>query len=83
MSTTLVRTHRHLPARVAHGARRRIVTRWSVLRAHAESGMSTAEYAVGTLAACTFAAVLIAVVKSGAVSSALSKIITSALAIGS
>jgi len=45
--------------------------------------MTTAEYAVGTLAACTFAAVLIAVVKSGAVTSAITKIITNALSIGS
>jgi hypothetical protein len=45
--------------------------------------MSTAEYAVGTLAACTFAAVLIAVVRSGAVKSALAHLITSALSIAS
>jgi hypothetical protein len=48
-----------------------------------ESGMTTAEYAVGTLAACAFAAVLIAVVRSGAVRSALAGLITSALAIAS
>ncbi len=48
-----------------------------------EAGMTTAEYAVGTLAACAFAAVLIAVVRSGAVKSALSGLITSALAIAS
>ena len=49
----------------------------------AEAGMTTAEYAVGTLAACAFAAVLIAVVRSGAVKSALAGLITSALAIAS
>ncbi len=43
------------------------------------SGMTTAEYAVGTLAAVAFAAVLLAVVKSGAVMSALTGIITTAL----
>ena len=48
-----------------------------------EAGMTTAEYAVGTLAACAFAAVLIAVVRSGAVKSALAGLITSALAIAS
>ncbi len=48
-----------------------------------EAGMTTAEYAVGTLAACAFAAVLIAVVRSGAVKSALTGLITSALAIAS
>lgn len=42
-------------------------------------GMTTAEYAVGTLAAVAFAAVLLAVVKSGAVMSALTSIITTAL----
>lgn len=49
------------------------------LRERGEEGMTTAEYAVGTLAAVAFAALLIAVVKSGAVKSALSSIITSAL----
>jgi len=43
------------------------------------AGMTTAEYAVGTLAAVAFAAVLLAVVKSGAVMSALTSIITTAL----
>ena len=41
--------------------------------------MSTAEYAVGTIAAVAFAAVLIAVVKSATVRSALEGIISSAL----
>jgi hypothetical protein len=44
--------------------------------------MTTAEYAVGTLAAVAFAAVLLAVVKSGPVRSALARVITSALATG-
>jgi Protein of unknown function (DUF4244) len=43
------------------------------------AGMTTAEYAVGTLAAVAFAAVLLAVVKSGAVMTALTSIITTAL----
>lgn len=45
--------------------------------------MTTAEYAVGTLAAVAFAAVLMAVVRSGAVKSALSGIIQSALSVAS
>lgn len=45
----------------------------------ADAGMTTAEYAVGTLAAVAFAAVLLAVVKSGVVMSALTAIITGAL----
>lgn len=47
----------------------------------AQAGMTTAEYAVGTLAACAFAAVLMAVVRSGAVRDALTGLITSALSI--
>jgi len=43
--------------------------------------MTTAEYAVGTLAACAFAAVLMAVVRSGAIKSALTDLITAALSI--
>lgn len=45
--------------------------------------MTTAEYAVGTMAAVAFAVVLIAVVKSDAVRTALTTIITTALASGS
>lgn len=48
--------------------------------ADGEAGMSTAEYAVGTIAAVAFAAVLIAVVKSDTVRSALEGIIAAALA---
>lgn len=47
------------------------------------AGMTTAEYAVGTLAAVAFAAVLMVVVKSGPVKSALAGVITTALGIGS
>ncbi|MHA3701211.1 DUF4244 domain-containing protein [Jatrophihabitans sp. YIM 134969] len=46
-----------------------------------DAGMSTAEYAVGTVAAVAFAAVLYKVVRSGAVSSALTSIIQGALGI--
>lgn len=44
-----------------------------------DAGMSTAEYAVGTVAAVSFAAVLFKVVQSDEVRAALSHIITSAL----
>lgn len=44
-----------------------------------EAGMSTAEYAVGTIAACGFAAVLYKIVTSGAVRTALSGVIEKAL----
>lgn len=46
-----------------------------------EAGMTTAEYAVGTLAACTFAIVLLAVVKSGQVKSGLAGVVLEALGI--
>jgi len=48
-------------------------------RVRGDAGMSTAEYAVGTVAAVAFAAVLFKVVHSGAVQSALAHIVTSAL----
>jgi hypothetical protein len=54
----------------------RRVRRW---RAAAEAGMSTAEYAVGTIAACGFAAVLYKIVTSGPVRSALTGVIERAL----
>lgn len=97
MSTPILRypLSRH-PARpraavsqLAHRGRRLAATRslvrprWARLRVSAQAGMTTAEYAVGTLAACTFAVILIAVVRSGAVRAALSHVITTALALGS
>ncbi len=52
------------------------------LRAHrGERGMTTAEYAVGIMAACMFALVLLGVVKSDGVRSALAGIVQSALGI--
>jgi hypothetical protein len=47
-----------------------------------EAGMTTAEYAVGTLAACAFAAVLLAVVKSGGISTLVTEVITMSLSVG-
>lgn len=63
-------------ARAARGLLVRRMRRVGRLRS---AGMTTAEYAVGTLAAVAFAAVLLAVVKSGAVMTALTGIITTAL----
>ena len=54
--------------------------RWARLRAGDEDGMSTAEYAVGTVAACAFAAVLYRVVTGGSVVAALGDLVQSALA---
>lgn len=50
------------------------------LRLRGEAGMTTAEYAVGTVAAVAFAALLLLIVRSDAVRQALTSIITSALA---
>jgi Flp pilus assembly pilin Flp len=44
-----------------------------------DRGMTTAEYAVGTIAACAFAVVLYKVVSSGTVMNALSAVIRAAL----
>jgi len=62
--------------------RRRLVLarRWTTVRAAAESGMSTAEYAVGTVAACAFAAVLYRVVTGGSIVTGLTHLVESALA---
>ena len=66
-----------------HGSRTmarvgRCVARWRRVRDGArDAGMSTAEYAVGTLAAVAFAGVLLKVVT--AIQSALSAIISKAL----
>ncbi|MGB8380010.1 MAG: DUF4244 domain-containing protein [Dermatophilaceae bacterium] len=59
----------------------RVLCRVMQTRTSREAGMTTAEYAVGTLAAVAFAATLLAVVKSGAVQSALTAIITAALSV--
>ncbi|MEU3714338.1 DUF4244 domain-containing protein [Streptomyces catenulae] len=54
--------------------------RWrAAVRGCRDRGMTTAEYAVGTLAACALAAVLYKVVTSGAVQSALRSLIERAL----
>lgn len=58
-----------------------LVTSWARLRERPEAGMSTAEYAVGTIAACAFAAVLLLVIKSGAVEGLVSTVITTALSV--
>ena len=65
------------------GLWRRLTARSHRLRGQTQAGMTTAEYAVGTLAACAFAAVLLAVVRSGAIKSALTDLIASALSIAS
>lgn len=57
-----------------------LAARWRAAREQGERGMSTAEYAVGTVAACAFAAVLYRVVTGGSVVTGLTKLVQSALA---
>lgn len=58
----------------------RIAQRIKEIRAAADDlGMTTAEYAVGTVAAVAFAVVLYKIVRSDAVSSTLSSIVQHAL----
>ncbi|MFE9395197.1 DUF4244 domain-containing protein [Streptomyces flavidovirens] len=60
---------------------------WMRVRAHrlvsraagGDAGMTTSEYAMGTIAACAFAAVLYKVVTSDMVSSALEAVVGRAL----
>ena len=58
---------------------KRIAQRIKAAGAAVDRGMTTAEYAVGTVAAVAFAVVLYKIVRSDAVSSTLSSIVRSAL----
>jgi Protein of unknown function (DUF4244) len=77
------------PARLA-GSGTALLRRSSVLldrRARAakavrEAGMTTAEYAIGTLAACGFAALLVTILRGSIVQGLLLGIIKRALALG-
>ena len=72
LSLSLLALLSRLPERAAR--------RWALVTARAQAGMSTAEYAVGTVAACAFAAVLYKVVTGGSIVTALGHLITRALA---
>lgn len=58
---------------------KRIAQRAKQISAAVDRGMSTAEYAVGTVAAVAFAVVLYKIVRSSAVSTALTSIVNKAL----
>lgn len=62
------------------GLRTALRRRLALLSAEPEAGMSTAEYAVGTVAACAFAAVLYRVVTGGSVVTGLTDLVERALA---
>lgn len=63
------------------GARLRRLHRRLAAMVAGEAGMSTAEYAIGTIAAAAFAAVLYAVVTGDSVTTALTQIIERALSV--
>jgi len=53
------------------------------LRRLSDAGMTTAEYAIGTLAACAFAGVLIKILTSAKVGNLLGALIDKALSVAS
>jgi hypothetical protein len=57
----------------------RLARRWAVVRATGEAGMSTAEYAVGTIATAAFGMVLYQVLTSEVVTDALQGLVGRAL----
>jgi Protein of unknown function (DUF4244) len=59
--------------------RRRVGRAWG---AGSDEGMSTAEYAVGTVAACGFGALLFKILTSGFATSLLESLISRALHLG-
>jgi Protein of unknown function (DUF4244) len=67
------------PARTSR-VRAALLRRLAVLQDEPEAGMSTAEYAVGTVAACAFAAVLYRVVTGDSVVDGLTDLVDRALA---
>ena len=69
-----------IPARTSdhHTLWRRLAARFRHLRAD-DSGMSTVEYAIGTIAAAAFAAILYAVVSGDSIVGALTTLIQRAL----
>lgn len=71
-------TARLLPTRRHRG----FMDAWRARSLLGDAGMTTAEYAIGTVAACGFAALLVAVLKSGQVKGLLVGIVTKALALG-
>lgn len=69
--------------KTAHAVRslmRSAGVQWTlIVRTRSDSGMSTAEYAVGTIAACAFAGLLFKVVTSSEVRTMLAALIQKAL----
>ena len=64
------------------GSTRSPVSCLSQLRGGHDLGMTTAEYAIGTLAACGFAALLVTILRGSVVQGLLLGLIKKALALG-
>ena len=77
------RTVRSAARAAAEAVRSGLQRRVAMLRARTadDAGMTTAEYAVGTIAACAFAGVLWAVVRSGTVHDLVQSMIERAFAV--
>lgn len=75
------RCRRRWPATFTARARTASATLSARARSAGDRGMSTAEYAVGTIAACAFAALLFKIVSSQEVHDMLSAVIDRALKI--
>ena len=82
MTTSRARLRRPIGIRRRLGSAQPRGPRPADVRRWREAGMTTAEYAIGTIAACTFAALLIAIVRSPEIKESLLRIITSALGLG-
>ncbi len=78
--TRIARRHRPDPPARLLARWRRVVRSPRLVR---DAGMTTAEYAIGTLAACGFAALLVTLLSGGAVRGLLMGVITRALSLGS
>lgn len=63
----------------AGGPLRRAAALLTTVRSAPEAGMSTAEYAIGTIAACAFAALLYKVITSSQILSLLTGLVSRAL----
>ncbi|MDQ1486821.1 MAG: hypothetical protein QOJ62_2514 [Actinomycetota bacterium] len=73
---TAVRIHVRLRERLSEQLSRQLP---GLLSPTGDDGMSTAEYAIGTVAACAFAALLYKVITSGRVFDMLSEVVSKAL----
>jgi hypothetical protein len=77
--TFIKRIAQRAKTRIAQRAKTRIAQRAKTIRTVVDAGMTTAEYAVGTVAACAFAALLYKVITSTQVLDLLTGVVSRAL----